>query len=294
MPRRGRYVAAMTIDLNAVGRPLTLSDVTWTDKEVLLYALGVGAGQEDPAGELSFTTECAEGHPLRVLPTFGVALTHHASEEAIRDLDIARVVHAEQALELEGPLPTSGTARVSAAVTSIYDKGSGALVVVEGSAADATTGRSLLRLRSAMFIRGAGGFGGDRGPSSAWALPDRAPDARLSATTRPDQALLYRLSGDRNALHADPAFARRAGFERPILHGLCTYGFTGRLLLEEFCDSDPTRLRSIEVRFSAPVIPGERLHVEAWQADDEVLFRTASSSGNVVLDRGRLVLAEDS
>jgi acyl dehydratase len=281
----------MTIDLDAVGRPLTVADVTWTDREVLLYALGVGAGQEDPAGELAFTMECAEGHPLRVLPTFGVALTHHASEEAIRDVDISKVVHAEQALELEGPLPSPGTARVTASVTGIYDKGSGALMVVEGEAVEATTGQPLLRLRSAMFVRGAGGFGGDRGPSSTWSAPDREPDARLSATTRPDQALLYRLSGDRNALHADPVFARGAGFERPILHGLCTYGFTGRLLLHEFCDSDPARLRSIQTRFSAPVMPGERLDVEAWKADGEVLFRTTSSSGNVVLDRGRLVLA---
>jgi acyl dehydratase len=157
--------------------------------------------------------------------------------------------------------------------------------------------------RSGIFIRGEGGFGGPRGPAgdTPWARPDRVPDRQLVRETRPEQALLYRLSGDRNPLHADPKFAARGGFSRPILHGLCTYGVTGRALLSLLCDGDPARFRSMTGRFSRPVLPGEPLTVSVWLGDsnsdsdtdsdgrdETAMFQTTGPDGSVVIDRGRL------
>jgi acyl dehydratase len=142
-----------------------------------------------------------------------------------------------------------------------------------------------------VFIRGEGGFGGDRGPSAAWERPEREPDQRVSSQTRPDQALLYRLSGDRNPLHSDPAFAARAGFPRPILHGLCTYGVTGRLLLHALCGSDPGRFRSMRARFSRPVLPGARLTVSIWVDGATATFQTSDDDGQVVIDHGEVEFA---
>ena len=146
----------------------------------------------------------------------------------------------------------------------MHDKGSGALVTTENVAVDAATGEPLVTSRSGVFIRGEGGFGGRAGGSAPWAGPDREPDLTVTYQTRPEQALLYRLSGDRNPLHADPKFAARGGFPRPILHGLCTYGVTGRALLHALCGSDPARFRSMSGRFTKPVFPGESLVVSIW------------------------------
>jgi len=175
-------------------------------------------------------------------------------------------------------------------VTGIYDKGSGALVVTENVAVDAATGEPLATTRSSAFIRGEGGFGGERGTDAAWDRPDREPDHQVTYQTRPEQALVYRLSGDRNPLHVDPKFAARGGFDRPILHGLCTYGVTGRALLHVLCDSEPARFRSMSGRFSRPVWPGEALTVSVWQQDgsDTALFQTTKDDGTVVIDRGRM------
>jgi acyl dehydratase len=161
-------------------------------------------------------------------------------------------------------------------------------MVVEGTAHTGATGDRLLTVRSSIFIRGSGGFGGERGPSSTWRVPEREPDHVVEVTPRPDQALTYRLSGDRNPLHVDPDFARSAGFDQPILHGLCTFGYTGRALLHAVCGSDPARFRAIEARFTAPVIAGQTLRVEAWVQDDEVTFRTVGPDETTVLDRGVL------
>jgi acyl dehydratase len=200
------------------------------------------------------------------------------------------LVHAEQAFELHRPLPVAGTVRTTSTVTGIYDKGSGALVVTENVAVDAATGEPLVTSRGGTFIRGEGGFGGPRGSEPPWELPDRAPDHQVVRETRPEQALLYRLSGDRNPLHVDPKFAARGGFSQPILHGLCTYGVTGRGLLSALCDGDPARFRSMSGRFSRPVLPGEPLTVSVWLAGDgeTALFQTARADGTVVIDRGRM------
>ena len=175
-------------------------------------------------------------------------------------------------------------------VTGIYDKGSGALVVTENEAVDAETGEPLVTSRMGTFIRGEGGFGGPRGSEPPWQFPDRAPDHQVVRKTRPEQALIYRLSGDRNPLHVDPQFAGRGGFSQPILHGLCTYGVTGRALLHAVCGGDPARFRSMSGRFSRPVLPGEPLTVSVWLACDgkSALFQTSRADGTVVIDRGRL------
>jgi acyl dehydratase len=176
-------------------------------------------------------------------------------------------------------------------IVGIYDKGSGALVVVESTANLVSDGQLLFTSRSGLFIRGEGGWGGDRGPSSTFAVPDREPDDEVTYPTRIDQALTYRLSGDRNPLHSDPKFAAMAGFPRPILHGLCTYGFTGRALLHTLCGGDPARFRSMSGRFSSPVLPGEALTIRMWrQGGGEALFQTAGPDGRVVLDAGSVAV----
>lgn len=279
----------MALDHSAIGVESAPHNRSWTSTDALLYAVGVGAGLDDPTAELAFTTENTDGVPQRVLPTYAVLLAQVPGARRIGRFDPAMLVHAEQAFELHRPLPPAGSLRATAKVTGIYDKGSGALVVTEATAVDLATGELLITSRGSAFIRGEGGFGGDRGPRDDWAAPDREPDHRVTYRTRPEQALIYRLSGDRNPLHSDPAFAARAGFARPILHGLCTYGVTGRALLHTMAGSDPARFASMSGRFSSPVVPGESLTVSSWAGDGgrTALFRTTKDDGTVVIDRGR-------
>jgi acyl dehydratase len=277
----------MALDHSAVGVESAPHTRSWTSKDALLYAVGVGAGAGDPTEELAFTTENTDGLIQQVLPTYAVLLAQVPGARRIGDFDPAMLVHAEQAFELHRPLPAEGSLRATAKVTGIYDKGSGALVVSESVAVDPGTGERLITSRGSAFIRGEGGFGGDRGPRDDWSVPDRAPDHQVTYPTRPEQALIYRLSGDRNPLHSDPAFAARAGFARPILHGLCTYGVTGRALLHTLAGSDPARFASMSGRFSSPVLPGESLTVSMWADGNTALFRTTKEDGTVVIDRGR-------
>jgi len=279
----------LALDHSVIGVPGEPQERSWTSTDALLYAVGVGAGLGDPVTELEFTTENSEGVRQQVLPTFAVLIAQTRSGRSLGSFDRALLVHAEQQFELHMPLPVAGTVRTVSTVTGIYDKGSGALVVTENKAADAATGQPLVTSRSGTFIRGEGGFGGERGGSEPWQRPDRVPDYQVVQQTRPEQALLYRLSGDRNPLHADPKFAARGGFSRPILHGLCTYGVTGRALLHALCGSDPARFRSMSGRFSHPVLPGQSLVVSIWLPDADVetaRFQTATEDGTVVIDRG--------
>jgi acyl dehydratase len=198
------------------------------------------------------------------------------------------LVHGEQAISLAREIPVEGELESVTEILGVYDKGSGALVVTETVSTLVDDGQPLFTTRSGVFIRGEGGWGGERGPSSGWSAPERDPDHEVTYTTRVDQALTYRLSGDRNPLHSDPKFAALAGFPKPILHGLCTYGFTGRALLQTLCDGDPARFRSMSGRFSSPVFPGESLTVRMWRDDGgDTLFQTVGSDGRVVLDAGR-------
>ncbi|HEX9065215.1 MAG TPA: MaoC/PaaZ C-terminal domain-containing protein [Streptosporangiaceae bacterium] len=284
----------MALDLSAVGQPGEPHERSWTSVDALLYAVGVGAGLGDPLRELEFTTENSQDVTQQVLPTFGVLISQAPAARNLGDFDRAMLVHAEQSFELHRPLPVHGTARTVATVTGIYDKGSGALVMTRSEAVDAATGEPLVTARSGAFIRGEGGFGGERGGSEPWARPDRAPDHQVTLETRPEQALVYRLSGDRNPLHADPKFAARGGFPRPILHGLCTYGVTGRALLHTLCGSDPARFAAMSGRFTHPVLPGDSLTISIWLDPDgsgtapvqTALFQTATQDGVVVIDRG--------
>jgi acyl dehydratase len=279
----------MSLDHSLVGEPGPSIEKSWTSKDALLYAIGVGAGLDNPLSELEFTTENSEGIEQKVLPTYGVLLAQAPSGRSIGDFDRAMLVHAEQYVELHQPLPVAGTIRTTSTVTGIYDKGSGGLVESESVAVDPSSGEKMITIRSSTFIRGEGGFGGDRGTSEPWQLPEGAGHRKVVYPTRPEQALLYRLSGDRNPLHADPKFAARGGFSRPILHGLCTYGFTGRALLHGLCGGDPARFVSMGGRFSAPVLPGETLEVWIWDGEDgSAMFQTRKEDGTVVIDRGRV------
>jgi acyl dehydratase len=276
------------LNFDAVDRSFGPSETSWSSKDALLYALGVGAGQADPLRELEFTTENSKDVNQRVLPTFGVIVVQRGPRVALGDFNRAMLVHAEQSLTVHRPLPVEGRASITSKLVSIYDKGSGALVVTESTATERETGQPLLSTTSSAFIRGEGGFGGDRGPSATWERPVREPDHRVSSQTRPDQALLYRLSGDRNPLHSDPAFAAGGGFSRPILHGLGTYGITGRLLLHALCDSDPSRFKSMRGRFSRPVLPGAKLTVSIWIDGGRALFQTTDDAGEIVIDHGEV------
>lgn len=282
----------MPIDPGAVGTVSEPSESSWTSKDCLLYALGVGAGSLDASEELAFTTENSKGVDQQVLPTFAV-IAGAGGGGALRSIgtfNFAMLVHGEQAVTLHQPLPVEGTVRTTSTITGIYDKGSGAVVAIESQSVDPATGSPMFSTRSSIFIRGEGGWGGDRGPSGkANAAPERSPDHEVSYPTRHDQALLYRLSGDRNPLHSDPSFAQMGGFDRPILHGLCTYGFTGRALLHTLCGSDPSRFSSMEGRFSKPVMPGDTLTVSMWVDGSEAIFQTKTQDGTVVIDNGRLV-----
>ncbi|MFI5309298.1 MAG: MaoC/PaaZ C-terminal domain-containing protein, partial [Polyangiales bacterium] len=229
-----------------------------------------------------------------VLPTMPVVLGARGAVpmQNIGSFNPAMLVHGEQGIELGGALPAEGTLRATGKIAAIYDKGKGAVVVSETESVDAKTGELLWRTRSSAFIRGAGGFGGERGPSGPVnEPPSRKPDHEVTYQTRPDQALLYRLSGDRNPLHSDPEFAARAGFPRPILHGLCTYGFTGRALLHTLCGSDPARFKSMAGRFSKPVFPGEALTIAMWVDGKTCIFQTKNERGEVVLDQGKMTFA---
>jgi acyl dehydratase len=286
----------MPLNLEAVGHVSEPRTASWDSKDCLLYALGVGAGVTDPTGfELEFTTENSQDIEQRVLPTFPVVVPGGAMFAEVGTFNPAMLVHGEQSVELHDSLPVEGTVESVTTITGIYDKGSGAVIATSTLAREKQSGRPLWTTTSSAFIRGEGGWGGDRGPSGATPMPERDADHTVTYPTRTDQALLYRLSGDHNPLHSDPKFAAMGGFDRPILHGLCTFGFTGRALLHTLCGSDPDRFVSMAARFSKPVFPGEVLTVSMWVTADgsetrpgegSALFRTSTAAG-VVIDAGR-------
>jgi acyl dehydratase len=284
----------MPINPDAVGTRSEPERRSWTSRDSMIYALGVGAGAEDPADELAFTTENSQDVAQRALPTQAVVLGMGGlgAYAALGTFNPAMLVHGEQSVTLERELPVAGEVEAVTEVVGVYDKGSGALVTTRTAANLVSDGQPLFTTTMGAFIRGEGGWGGDRGPSSRFEAPERAPDHEITYPTRTDQALLYRLSGDRNPLHSDPKFAALAGFPRPILHGLCTYGFTGRALLHALCGGDPARFRSMSGRFSSPVFPGEALTVRIWDAGDgTAAFQTLGPDGRVVLDAGSAAYA---
>ncbi len=296
----------MALNPDAVGNASEPAERSWEHTDALLYALGVGAGSLDPTGfELEFTTENSVGITQRVLPTFTTIIGQGGGRAmlSIGEYDPAMLVHGEQAIRLHGEIPPAGTVSTVTKVAGIYDKGSAGLVVLESESRHVGSGELAFSNRTALFIRGAGGFGGPRHPEgdeatalAAEPLPTREPDEVVAYATRPDQALLYRLNGDRNPLHSDPSFAKRAGFERPILHGLCTYGFTGRALVHIVCGSDPARFGAMRARFSKPTLPGDTLTISVWDIGTDAAgfyrFRTETQRGETVIDSGLFQLAE--
>lgn len=274
----------MPINPDAVGARGEPVRRSWTSKDALLYAVGVGAG----TAELQFTTENTRDLPQRVLPTFAVIIGGGGIPmDKIGSFNPALMVHGEQGIELYDEIPPDGEIESVGEVTAIWDKGSAAVLEFESTATNLATGKPLLKTRTVLFCRGEGGWGGDRGPSGGVQIPDRAPDHEITYQTREDQALTYRLSGDRNPLHSDPSFAALGGFEKPILHGLCTWGFTGRALLHTLCGSDPARFRRMSSRFSKPVYPGDALTVSMWVDGNEAVFRTRNQRGETVIDQGQ-------
>ena len=266
----------MPIDLDrAIGAELAPVDFSWSSSDVQLYHLGLGAGADplDPR-QLRYLTD---GTP-QVLPTFGsVAQSFHMTEAPTVnfpgiDIELSKVLHASETVTVAGPIPPSGDGRAVTRFTEIWDKGKAAVIWSE-TTVTTPGGDPLWTQKRSIFARGEGGFGGDRGPSTAQSSaqpPDRAPDAELFIPTLPQQALLYRLCGDRNPLHSDPEFAAAAGFPKPILHGLCTYGIGCRALVDEFLDGDAARVASYGARFSGVLFPGETLKASVWADGDRL------------------------
>lgn len=244
----------MAIDPSAIGAVTEPKVYEWTERDTLLYALGVGAG----TGDLAFTTENSHDVPQQVLPTFAViCCMGFAATPLVGSFNWGMLLHGSQEIRLSAPLPASGSLSVVAEIADIQDKGPGknAIIILRARGTDPATGAQVAETLTTLVIRGDGGFGGQPGQrAAAPEFPDREPDARIALPTREDQALIYRLSGDRNPLHSDPWFAREmAGFPKPILHGLCTYGFAGRALLAELAGGQAARLTAVAARFSAPV-----------------------------------------
>jgi acyl dehydratase len=279
------------IDPTAAGLSTGPVTSSWTEDDCMRYALSVGAcldGYDGP--ELRYTTENTAGIELAALPSMatvlGGVLTAPSPLDHIGDYDRKMTVHGSVEVTLHRPLPTRASVVSTLTVEGIHDKRSGALVRLAVDAADEHDGSPMFTTVNGIFIRGEGGWGGDGGPAwSGPAVPARDPDESVTQRTRHDQPLLYRLNGDRNPLHSDPARARAAGFERPILHGLCTLGFAVRAVLHAVGDDEPSRVGGFGCRFVAPVLPGDELETQIWRTDDGAAFRTCVA-GREVLGAG--------
>lgn len=285
----------MTIDMEKLlAWPFPELEHSYSTRDTILYALGVGVGA-DPLdeGELKYVYE--DG--LAALPTMALILGYPGfwMKDPQTGIDWRRILHGEQGLTLHAPVPPSGTVIGRTRITGLIDRGAekGALMFSERSVTDKASGQPIATLTSTTVLRGDGGFGGPSGPAPRpHALPERAPDASLALATLPQAALIYRLSGDYNPLHADPKVAAAAGFARPILHGMCTLAVAVRAILRLACDNRPERLTSLDVRFSAPVYPGETIRTDIWREAAAVSFRASVVQRDVVvLNNGRAGIA---
>ncbi|MGN0043335.1 MULTISPECIES: MaoC/PaaZ C-terminal domain-containing protein [unclassified Rhodococcus (in: high G+C Gram-positive bacteria)] len=281
----------MPIDVNAaLTAAPTVREAGWTERDVILYHLGLGAGVDslNPA-ELEWVYE----KNLKVLPTFAMVAGQGVSAGAVTaaglnlpgiDIDLRKILHGGQSLTVHAPIPVSGAATISSRVADVWDKGKAAVIVLEQSAQD-SGGKPLWTTAMQIWARGEGGFGGDAGPDASNAVPERSPDKVLVSPTSTQQALMYRLSADMNPLHADPAFAKMAGFDRPILHGLASYGIVCKAVVDGVLDGDPTRVRTFSVRFAGSLYPGETIETAVWRDGDTltVLATCPERDGQPVL-----------
>jgi acyl dehydratase len=272
------------ISSKLVGMTFEPVEFSWDSKDVMLYAVGVGA---KPEGELEFVYE---GKGPRVLPTYAVIPGMFSMGGLVSNVDInlAMLLHGEQSITLHREIPPEAKVKVTGRVAEVWDKGKAAVIGSEGLVEDEKG--LLLTSKATLFIRGAGGFGGERGPSTQGVNvpPDRKPDHVVEDVTRPEQGAIYRLSGDRNPIHIDPDFAKMAGFEKPFVHGLCTYGFVGRAILKALCGGDPSRFLHFEARFADQVYFGDTIITKMWgTADGEAIVQAETQKGNVVLSQAR-------
>ena len=281
----------------AIGAELPGRTFSWTESDVLLYHLALGAGSR-PGDNLDPTALrwTLDDRDLQVLPSFGVvAPSFHETDPPPLDLpgcdiDLAKVVHGSQAIRVNGPLPTSGSGTLRTRVSDVWDKGKAAVIWQEG-VVTSDAGEELWTVTSSIFVRGEGGWGGDRGSSTAVEKPDRSPDASIAYDLTPQQALLYRLCGDRNPLHADPEFAKGAGFPAPILHGLCSYGIVLREATDVLLGGDAARVGGFSARFAGVVFPGETIRISLWDEGEQVLMIAAVDGPGTERD-GAPVLAD--
>lgn len=264
----------MPIDLDAaLGAEFGAVEFSWSATNVQLYNLALGAGSDpmDPR-ELSYVVD----RTPQVLPTFGCVAASFDAVDPPKvswpgiDIDLAKILHASERVSVPAPLPPSGRARSVSRIVGVWDKGKAAVVDLETTVTDAD-GELLWTQQRSIFARGEGGFGGERGPSGPGGPPERAPDLQVDIPVLPQQALIYRLCGDRNPLHSDPEFAAGAGFDQPILHGLCTYGMTCKAIVDAALDGDAGAVRSFGARFAGVVFPGETLRAQLWTEGDSVL-----------------------
>lgn len=274
------------LDLKAEGQTFA-----WGERETMLYALGIGLGA-DPMNETELPFVYENG--LKAVPTLATVVAWGAGPGVGRmGINFLLVVHGSQKVEFHKPMPTEARITADSRVIGAYDKGpKGAIIFTETVLKEEGSGEKIATLTSSTFARGDGGFGGPAdGAPEPHEVPTRAPDQSIALSTRPDQALLYRLSGDRNPLHSNPEVAKMAGFPRPILHGLCTYGLTCRAVLQTYADYQPERIKSHEARFSSPVFPGETITVDLWKDGEVVSFEArVKERGVTVIKNGKTVL----
>ena len=258
-------------------------EISYSDKDSILYSLGIGLGN-DPMNlnELKYVYENSQS----VLPSMATNFQYHSPLLLKTNINFILVVHGEQRLSITNALPVSGDFIANAKVIGCYDKGParGAIIEVETTVKNKKNNEEICKLVSTTFARGDGGFGGPDSPKKEIFIPDGEPDYVSEVSTKPDQALIFRLSGDYNPLHSDPNFAKAAGFEKPILHGMCTYGIACRSLVNEICENDASKLKRFDCRFSSPVYPGETIITEMWKKDKMIYFNSK------VKERDKLVL----
>lgn len=280
----------MAINLDLVGKKMDGIEHPYIWKDVVLYHLGIGA----KANELQYVYESSKGG-LQVVPTFAVipALEGMGGMLGKLGANPMMLLHGEQGIYMHKPIPSKGTFITTPEVTGIYDKVKGALVVIKTTTTD-SKGEHIFDTMIALFCRGEGGFGGERGPAAETYDPPegKAPDFENSYKTSEDLTALYRLSGDINPLHIDPNFAKMGGFDRPILHGLCSYGIVCKALVKGLCNDDVSKLKEYKARFTKPVMPGETLTTKAWKVDDGTYAVQVNTENNMVINQAYIKIEE--